>query len=390
MKGCRTRRIFFRSCGPFCRWYMSADRRRRDVLAPAEHVSLVSPLLGGNHGSRARKRSCAAATLDPLRFLAPPRPAGPSTNWKSLTRFLFDRSTSFADPMRVRDPGLHSGVSCRAVCLHGGSWLMGARNSRRRPGGGMGGGGGGGGGGRRGGRRRGRNRGRSRPGRGSDLGRRRPGARAASRRPAPTPRPEDWADRAAPVRRRTARRGADGAAAAAPALQPQHPPMARRRSRRFGAGVARRRRSAPQPSPAAAGAAASASAAPMEMMKQAGLLELMQDGFGFLRFAQNNYLPDQDDIYVPANLVRRYRIRPGSMVLGEILPARKPGQKPALGVDHLDQRPRSGAARAGVAVQGPDAAATRTSASCSRRSRTTTSRCGSSICSRRSGAGSAR
>ena len=66
-------------------------------------------------------------------------------------------------------------------------------------------------------------------------------------------------------------------------------------------------------------------------MKQGGLLELMQDGFGFLRFANNNYLPDQDDIYVPANLVRRYRIRPGSMVLGEILPARKPGQKPALG-----------------------------------------------------------
>ena len=68
-----------------------------------------------------------------------------------------------------------------------------------------------------------------------------------------------------------------------------------------------------------------------EMMKTAGLLELMQDGFGFLRFAQNNFLPDADDIYVPAGLVRRYRVRPGSMVLGEILPARKPGQKPALG-----------------------------------------------------------
>jgi len=65
-------------------------------------------------------------------------------------------------------------------------------------------------------------------------------------------------------------------------------------------------------------------------MAQEGLLEIMQDGFGFLRFSQNNYLPDEDDIYVPAGLVRKFKIRPGSMILGEVQPPRKGGQKPAL------------------------------------------------------------
>jgi transcription termination factor Rho len=68
----------------------------------------------------------------------------------------------------------------------------------------------------------------------------------------------------------------------------------------------------------------------LEMMARAGLLEIMPDGFGFLRFAQNNYLPDEDDIYVPASLIRRFRVRVGSMILGEVQPPRKHGQKPAL------------------------------------------------------------
>ena len=65
-------------------------------------------------------------------------------------------------------------------------------------------------------------------------------------------------------------------------------------------------------------------------MAQEGLLEIMQDGFGFLRFSQNHYLPDDADIYVPASLIRKYKIRPGSMIMGDVQPPRKPGQKPAL------------------------------------------------------------
>ena len=71
-------------------------------------------------------------------------------------------------------------------------------------------------------------------------------------------------------------------------------------------------------------------ALPTEPMRTPGLLELMPDGFGFLRFAENNYLPEAEDVYVPAGLVRRYRMRPGVMIDGEVQPSRKPGQKPAL------------------------------------------------------------
>jgi transcription termination factor Rho len=105
------------------------------------------------------------------------------------------------------------------------------------------------------------------------------------------------------------------------AVQPQQAPLPA-----FGAGVA----GAPNPAFIPTQAPPPPPRPQTETMKTPGLLELMQDGFGFLRFAANNYLPDADDIYVPAGLVRRYRIRPGSMILGEIQPARKPGQKPAL------------------------------------------------------------
>ena len=71
---------------------------------------------------------------------------------------------------------------------------------------------------------------------------------------------------------------------------------------------------------------------PTEPLRQAGLLEIMQDGFGFLRFSEHNYLPDENDIYVPAGLIRRFRIRPGSMLMGEVQPPRKHGQKPALAI----------------------------------------------------------
>ncbi len=78
----------------------------------------------------------------------------------------------------------------------------------------------------------------------------------------------------------------------------------------------------------------------LEMMARPGLMEIMQDGFGFLRFAQNNYLPDEDDIYVPANLIRRFRVRNGSMILGEVQPPRNPGQKPALAsITAINEKP---------------------------------------------------
>ncbi|MDX2143704.1 MAG: transcription termination factor Rho [Rhodospirillaceae bacterium] len=49
-----------------------------------------------------------------------------------------------------------------------------------------------------------------------------------------------------------------------------------------------------------------------------GVLEILQDGFGFLRSAQANYLPGPDDIYVSPSQVRRFSLRTGDTVEGPI------------------------------------------------------------------------
>ncbi len=49
-----------------------------------------------------------------------------------------------------------------------------------------------------------------------------------------------------------------------------------------------------------------------------GVLEILQDGFGFLRAPEANYLPGPDDIYVSPSQVRRFGLRTGDTVEGEI------------------------------------------------------------------------
>ncbi|MCZ6592919.1 MAG: transcription termination factor Rho [Alphaproteobacteria bacterium] len=49
-----------------------------------------------------------------------------------------------------------------------------------------------------------------------------------------------------------------------------------------------------------------------------GVLEVLQDGFGFLRSPESNYLPGPDDIYVSPSQVRRFALRTGDTVEGEI------------------------------------------------------------------------
>ena len=49
-----------------------------------------------------------------------------------------------------------------------------------------------------------------------------------------------------------------------------------------------------------------------------GVLEVLQDGFGFLRAPEANYLPGPDDIYVSPSQVRRFGLRTGDTVEGEI------------------------------------------------------------------------
>jgi len=47
-----------------------------------------------------------------------------------------------------------------------------------------------------------------------------------------------------------------------------------------------------------------------------GVLEVLQDGFGFLRSPEANYLPGPDDIYVSPDMIRQYSLRTGDTVEG--------------------------------------------------------------------------
>lgn len=49
-----------------------------------------------------------------------------------------------------------------------------------------------------------------------------------------------------------------------------------------------------------------------------GVLEVLQDGFGFLRSPEANYLPGPDDIYVSPNQIRRFSLRTGDTIEGQI------------------------------------------------------------------------
>lgn len=51
-----------------------------------------------------------------------------------------------------------------------------------------------------------------------------------------------------------------------------------------------------------------------------GVLEILQDGFGFLRSADSSYLAGPDDIYVSPSQIRRFSLRTGDTVSGKIRP----------------------------------------------------------------------
>ncbi len=55
-----------------------------------------------------------------------------------------------------------------------------------------------------------------------------------------------------------------------------------------------------------------------EQITAGGVLDVLQDGFGFLRAIESNYLPGADDIYVSPSQIRRFGLRTGDSVEGEI------------------------------------------------------------------------
>lgn len=51
-----------------------------------------------------------------------------------------------------------------------------------------------------------------------------------------------------------------------------------------------------------------------------GVVEILPDGFGFLRAPSSNYLPGPDDIYVSPSQIRRFNMRTGDTIAGEVRP----------------------------------------------------------------------
>src|SRR5690606_21929995 len=54
-----------------------------------------------------------------------------------------------------------------------------------------------------------------------------------------------------------------------------------------------------------------------------GVLEILQDGFGFLRSADSSYLAGPDDIYVSPSQIRRFNLRTGDFIAGKIRPPKE-------------------------------------------------------------------
>ena len=57
-----------------------------------------------------------------------------------------------------------------------------------------------------------------------------------------------------------------------------------------------------------------------------GVLECLDDGFGFLRAPEFSYLPSQDDIYVSPSQIRKFQLRTGDTISGIVRPP-KSGEK---------------------------------------------------------------
>ena len=60
-----------------------------------------------------------------------------------------------------------------------------------------------------------------------------------------------------------------------------------------------------------------------EDIDRGGVLEILQDGFGFLRSPDSSYLAGPDDIYVSPSQIRRFGLRTGDTIAGKIRPPKE-------------------------------------------------------------------
>jgi len=71
-----------------------------------------------------------------------------------------------------------------------------------------------------------------------------------------------------------------------------------------------------------------------------GVLEVMQDGYGFLRSPDFNYLPGPDDIYVSPSQIKRFQLKTGHQVAGQIRPPKSKERFYALlRVEQINSKP---------------------------------------------------
>ena len=54
-----------------------------------------------------------------------------------------------------------------------------------------------------------------------------------------------------------------------------------------------------------------------------GVLEILPDGYGFLRSAEHNYVPNPDDVYVSPSQIKRFSLKKGDTIFGQIRPPKE-------------------------------------------------------------------
>ena len=105
------------------------------------------------------------------------------------------------------------------------------------------------------------------------------------------------------------------------------------------------------------------------------MLEVLPDGYGFLRAPESNYLPGPDDIYVSPSQIRKFDLRTGDTVSGQVRGPPKEGERyfALIKVEAVNFEPPETAQGQGPLRQ-PHAALSAASACASRRRPTTSPR----------------
>ena len=119
-----------------------------------------------------------------------------------------------------------------------------------------------------------------------------------------------------------------------------------------------------------------------------GVLEILPEGYGFLRSQDWNYLYGPDDIYVSPSQIKRFDLRTGDTVVGTGASAEGVGALPRAAQGRVGQRRRAGS-REGARQPSTISVRAIPKAACVSRRRTATSACASWISSRRSAKASA-